>query len=84
MTTRRTVGPEFEIEYLLLPPRVYSALRREGYDKIRDLLRHTPESLREVRGVGVIGAGWIQGSLRLHGFMLRPSIGEIEQTKRGY
>ncbi len=68
----RTVGPDSEIEFLMLPTRAYTVLRRAGFDKIRDILGHSPESLRRVRGIGEGCALWIEHSLKRNGFEYHP------------
>lgn len=68
MTARRHIGPDSEIEFLMLPPRAYTALRRRGIDKISDLLAHSPSSILRIRGIGEKSSEWIEERLREYGF----------------
>ncbi len=72
MTTPRTIGPDSEIEFLLLPSRAYSALRRRGIDKIADLLVHSPASITRIRGIGVKSSDVIEARLRELGLKFQP------------
>lgn len=66
-----TIGPDSEIEYLRLPSRSYTALCRDGIERIRDITRHTPASLRKISGLGEVSAQVIELKLQQLGLSLR-------------
>ncbi|WP_242892568.1 DNA-directed RNA polymerase subunit alpha C-terminal domain-containing protein [Actinomadura litoris] len=75
-TTTTTLQLGDPIALLLLTPRAYNALWREGIHTIGDLTAREPDELTDIRRFGPLSLADVQAKLAAHGLALKNGAGQ--------